>query len=99
LAVGPTSPEEYSEIFVEIPNLVLQTTFILIRLFPVPSETFGKIFSLNKSTGASPLGSGGRRTRRECGRPSRWAIWGNNADHQAITNGYNGIRSSKTIMG
>ena len=31
---------------IEISHLVLQTPSILIRLFPVTSETFGKLFSL-----------------------------------------------------
>jgi integrase len=32
----------------------LQTPFILIRLFPATSEKFAKLFSLQKSPGASP---------------------------------------------
>ena len=43
---GISIAQRLSGLAVEISHLVLQTPSILIRLYPVTSETFAKLFSL-----------------------------------------------------
>ena len=46
---GVTVAQRLSAYAVEIPYIVLQPPYILIRLFPATSETFAKLFSLSSA--------------------------------------------------